>query len=146
MAKIEVSTMIKRPVDEVFAVVSNSENAPRWNPASIEVKKTSAGPIGVGTTWRGVSNLLGQRLESLSEIVEYEPNRRIALKGKQGPMQLRSRATFESVDGSTRVNLTLEGDPGGVFKLAEPIVVKLGTRQFETALANLKDLMEARSL
>lgn len=146
MAKIEISTVINRPVDEVFAVLSNSENAPKWNPSSIEAKKTSAGPIGLGTTFRGVSNLVGQRLESESEIVEYELNRRITTKGSQGPIQTKSQATFESVGGGTRVNLTLEGDPGGVFKLAEPLVVKLGHRQFQAAFDNLKDLMEAHAL
>ncbi len=146
MAKIEISTVINRPVEEVFAVVSNNENAPKWNTSSIEVKKTSAGPIGRGTTWRSVGNLIGQRVESESEIVEYEPNRKITSKGKQGPIQTKSQVTFENVEGGTRVNVTLEGEPGGFFKLAEPLLVTLGKRQFEAALANLKDLMEARAL
>lgn len=41
---------------------------------------------------------------------------------------------------------SLEADPGGFFKLAEPILVRIGKRQFESDLANLKDLMEADAL
>jgi hypothetical protein len=34
---------------------------------------------------------------------------------------------------------------GGFFKLAEPLVVRMLNRQFETNFANLKDLLEAQS-
>jgi uncharacterized protein YndB with AHSA1/START domain len=60
MAKIEVSTVISRPVEEVFAVLSNEENRPKWSNTTIEIKKTSEGPIGAGTTWRGVDRIFGR--------------------------------------------------------------------------------------
>ena len=34
-------------------------------------------------------------------------------------------------------------EPGGFFKLAEPIVIRMAKRQLETDFANLKDLLEA---
>ena len=54
MLKIESATVINRPVEEVFSVLSNLENNPKWSSAFLEVKKTSDGPIAVGTTWRAV--------------------------------------------------------------------------------------------
>ena len=51
MARIEINLVINRPVEEVFAFVSNSENLPRWRSTSLEVKKTSEGAIGVGSTF-----------------------------------------------------------------------------------------------
>ena len=45
--KIETSTITNRPIEEVFAVVSNHENYPKWDPAAIEVKNTSSGSIGL---------------------------------------------------------------------------------------------------
>ena len=69
MAKLEFSTVINRPVDEVFAVLSNPENTPKWESGSHEVKLTSDGPIGVGTTYRSVRTVLGRRLESEAEII-----------------------------------------------------------------------------
>jgi uncharacterized protein YndB with AHSA1/START domain len=146
MAKLEISTVINRPVEEVFAVVMNPENTPKWNSGSIEGNKTSEGPIGVGTTYRSVRTFLGQRIEGETELTEYEPNRSYATKSKSGPVPVESRVTFERVEGGTRVTVTLAGEPGGFFKLAEPLLVKLAKRQFEAALANLKDLMEARAL
>lgn len=146
MAKFEISTVIKRPTEEVFAVMSNAENNLKWQSGTIEAEKTSDGPIGVGTTWRSVSRFLGRRIESESEFTEYELNRKLGFKSKSGPIQFESRMTFERVEGGTRINTKFEAEIGGFFKLAEPLVVSMGKRQLEGDLANLKDLMEAHAL
>jgi len=143
--KIEISTVINRPVEEVFAVLSNAENNPKWSSAFLEVKKTSEGPIGVGTTWRGLGKFLGQRIETEIEVTEYEPNRKSAQKSKS-PFPVNQQMTFESVEGGTRVNVRFEAEPGGFFKLAEPLFATMVKRGIETDLANLKDLMEAHAL
>jgi len=145
MLKIESTTVINRPVEDVFALLSNLENSPKWSSAFLEVKKTSQGPLGVGTTWRAVQKAFGQRLESEVEITEYEPNRMWVQKGKS-PFPAQVQATFESVDGGTRVNLRFEADPSGFFKLAEPLLASMVKRNVEGELANLKDLMEAHAL
>lgn len=54
--------------------------------------------------------------------------------------------TLEGTGGGTRVDGTFEAEPGGFFMLAEPIFVRMGKRQLENDLANLKDLMEANAL
>jgi len=144
--KIEISIVINRPVEEVFAVMSNHENNPKWNPATLEAKKTSAGPIGVGTIVRSVTRIAGQRLEGESEFIEYEPNRKYATRVNSGPFPMKLQETFESVEGGTRVDARIEVEPEGFFKLAEPLLAKIAKRQLEAALASLKDLMEAHAL
>ena len=54
--------------------------------------------------------------------------------------------TFEPVADGTRVSESVEGEPGGFFKLAEPLVVKMSQRQFQSDFDNLRDLMEANAL
>jgi uncharacterized protein YndB with AHSA1/START domain len=44
MAKFDISVTIKRPVEDVFAVISNPENAPKWQSGTLEAKQTSPGP------------------------------------------------------------------------------------------------------
>ena len=144
--KLELSTVINRPVEEIFAFMSNPENDPKWVSASSEVKITSQGPIGVGTTYRPVVTFLGWRMEGESEITEYEPNRRYVQKSVSGPFPVEWTVTFERVEGGTRVTLTGVVEPGGFFKLAEPLLVSIIKRRFEADLANLKDLMEAHAL
>jgi uncharacterized membrane protein len=146
MAKLEISIVINRPVEEVFAFLSNLENSPKYISGSVETKKTSEGPVGVGTTYRTVRKFLGRRIEEETELTAYEPNRRIASKGKAGPITAEGQVTFERVNGSTRVTVTMVAEPGGFFKLAQPLLVSMAKRQFEADVANLKDLMEAHAL
>jgi uncharacterized membrane protein len=145
MLKIESTTVINRPIEAVFTVLSNAENNPKWSSAFLEVNKTSEGPIGVGTTWRGVGKFLGKQIEVELEETEYEPNRKSAQKSTV-PFPVNQQMTFENIDGSTRVNLIFEADPGGFFKLAEPLFASMAKRNIEGELANLKDLMEAHAL
>lgn len=146
MARAEVSTTIKRSVEDVFAVISNIENNPKWSTGVLEAQQTSPGPIGVGTTARTVSRFLGRRLENQMEITEYEPYRRFSWVSKSGPFPFQGSVTVEPVEGGTRVNGTFEGDPSGFFKLAEPLIVTIAKRQFQGDLDNLKDLMDANAL
>ena len=146
MLKVESTTVISRPVEEVFALLSNLENYPKWSSAFLEVQKTSEGPIGVGTTWRAVQKAFGQRLESEVEVTEYEPNRKIAQESTSGPIPSEVLLTFEPVEGGTRVSVALEAEVGGFFKLAEPLVKTMVKRNIETDFANLKDLMESHAL
>jgi uncharacterized membrane protein len=146
MLKIESTTVINRPVEDVFAVLGNLENHPKWNSGFLEVKKTSQGPIGVGTTWRAdQARLLGQRMGTEIEVTEYEPNRKYEVKNKL-PFPAVVQMAFASVEGGTRVNYRLEGEPGGFFKLAEPLVASMAKRKIENDLATLKDLMDAHAL
>ncbi len=146
MARAEVSTTIKRPVEDVFAVLSNPENSPKWSSASLEAKITSSGTFGVGSTARTVSKFLGRRLESEMELTEFEPNRKFAAQSKSGPFPFQISTTLERIEGGTQVNTTIEAEPGGFFKLAEPLIVRMAKRQFQSDLDNLKDLMEANAL
>ena len=146
MATLELSIVINRPLEEVFAFVSNPENSPKWILGISELTIASAGPIGVGSTYRSVFTFLGRRIETEAEFTEFEPNHSFAQKSKSGPFPVQNRVNFERDQGGTRVTLTLAGEPGGFFKLAEPLLVGMIKRQFEADFANLKDLLDAHAL
>ena len=145
MARIQVSTVINRPVEEVFGVLSNDENRPKWSSTTIDVKKTSEGPIGIGTTWRAVDRIFRRRIERESVFTEYEPNRKITQKSTSGPVPFEVRLICEPVEGATRVIVIAEAQPSGFFKLAGPLFERLRKRQFESDLADLKQGLEAHA-
>jgi hypothetical protein len=93
-----------------------------------------------------VGRFLGRSFESSSQYVEYVPNERFATKTTSGPFHLEIRNDFEVVDGGTRLTSVYKGESRGFFKLAEPAVVRLARRQFETATENFKELLEADAL
>ena len=146
MARFDVGVTIKRPVEDVFAVLSDFSNGTKWASGAVEpAKKTSAGPIGVGTTWHGVGKVAGRRFDTDVTCTEFEANRKVAITLTK-PFPTTSVVTFESVAGGTRVGQTVEAEPGGFFKLAEPLVVTIAKRQFQSDLDNLRDLMDANAL
>ncbi|MFQ5923264.1 MAG: hypothetical protein ACE5M4_10510, partial [Anaerolineales bacterium] len=97
----------------------------------------------MGTKVSNTFQLLGKRIESTFEVTEHEPNRRVRYKALSGPIPFDALTTFEGVEGGTRVNIEVEADVGGVFKLAEPIVARTSQRQWENSFATLKDILEA---
>ena len=145
MARVEHSVVINRPTEEVFAYLDNAENGPLWQSGLLESEYTSEGPVGVGTTKREVRKLRGQRFEQTSEIIEYEPNKKVTFKSLSGPLPSQASWTFEPAEGGTRFSGVLEIEARGFLKLAEPIVARLTERQIEADLANLKDLLEAQT-
>ncbi len=84
MLNIEKSVVINRPLEEVFAFVSAGENWSQWAAELVETRKTSEGPLGVGTTYTHVAQMLGRRIENGYEVTEYEPNSKVSMKATSG--------------------------------------------------------------
>jgi uncharacterized membrane protein len=145
MIKVENSIVINRPVDEVFEFVSNIENNPLWQGATLEAKKTSEGALRVGSTSATVTKFLGRRIEASGEITEYEPNQKLSSKITSGPIPAKSSASFErAAEGQTKFSIVFEADATGFFKLAEPLVRRAAQRQIDNDHATLKDILEAQ--
>ncbi len=72
MIEIEKSAVINRPVEEVFAYVTDVENEPQWISEVAEVRKTSDGPMGVGSTYDNIVHFLGRRIVDPHEVIQYE--------------------------------------------------------------------------
>jgi uncharacterized protein YndB with AHSA1/START domain len=80
MITVEKSIVIGRPAEDVFAYVSDQTNAPLWQRGLLEVRRTTDGPIGVGTRHTVVRTLMGLRLELSNEYTRYEPNRLVTFE------------------------------------------------------------------
>ena len=140
----EHSVVINRPVEEVFAFVTDPNNDPLWQSTSLETEQISEGPVDVGATFRNISKFLGRRIESTYEVTENEPPHRQCVRITSGPIPGSGCYLFESADGgSTRFTQTFEAEVGGFFKLAEPLVGRAIRRQMEADMATLKDLLES---
>ncbi len=145
MFKIEAGVVINRPVDEVFAFTTNLENDAQWQSGIEESRWTSDGPRGKGSTGLQVIRFLGRRMEIEFLITDSEPDRKWSVKSTGGPVSFEQTATYEPVDGGTRLNFAMEGDAKGFFKLADPLLARMGKRQMQADFGNLKDLLEARA-
>jgi len=145
MIEIMKSVVINRPVEDVFAYVSDVDNEPEWISEVMEVRKTSAGPVGVGATYDNIVHFLGRQIIDPHEVVQYEPNRKFGFKSHSGQISFTGTHHFESTaDGATKFSFVATGETGTLFKLAEPIVNRMINRQWDTNVNNLKELLEAQ--
>ena len=78
--------VIDRPVETVFAYVTDVTNDPAWHTDVLEAQKTSEGPIGVGTVWHARFKPTMGISEGDMRVVMFEPNRQQVMTGDVGPM------------------------------------------------------------
>jgi uncharacterized membrane protein len=147
MARTEHTVVVERPPDEVFAFLTDVSSVPEWQSGAVEVRQLEPEPsVGVGTKYVQVLKFLGRQFEATIEVTEYEPGRRFSIKTLSGPVPFQVQHTLEPSNGEgTKLRVTLEGEPGGLFKIAEPIVMRNAQRQVANDFATLKRLVEART-
>lgn len=103
----QASTRIERPVEEVFAFVSDPTNDVKWHSTVLRAWRTSEGPIGVGSTFKWDAKFLGRR-EADVETTGYEPNRAVATLVKSGWMQVVVTYLVAAEGGATRITRRTE--------------------------------------
>ena len=85
MAKAQVSIVINRPARDVFAYMTGIDKETAWQADVLEAEQTSTGPMSVGTTVREVRRFMGRRMEVVSEITEFEPDKKCASRVSPHP-------------------------------------------------------------
>lgn len=146
--RVEVGTVIKRPIEEVFSFMSDPRKHAEWVQPVESDSNLSSGPVQVGTTFHEENKFLGRHLGEEWTVTVYEPPHRYEQQAtiKGAPMRIGMTLTPEG-DG-TRVDMVTEGDPSGLagrfFKLSEPIVARAIKNQQQTDLDTLKLILENR--
>ncbi len=81
------------------------------------------------------------------ELTEFEPDRRLAMRGISGfPVPVRITIDFESRGGGTRLVWVTFLEPRGLLRLVGPLLAAVFKSAFAKDLQNLKSMMESGSL
>ncbi|HEY1391427.1 MAG TPA: SRPBCC family protein [Ktedonobacterales bacterium] len=149
MQTITVSIIIERPVEEVFAFVTDARNNLLWQASSglKETQQLPDGPVGVGTRITEVWSFMGRTTEDVSEVTLYEPNQRYRRSpiSNSGPIRGGEYA-FESVAEGVRWTIAVNVQAGGIFAIAEPLLASAIRKGFEQNMAEAKTLLERRGV
>lgn len=145
MLRAEESVIVQRPIDEVFAYFTDPATLPEWQASALEAQLQGEGPMRAGSRAVETRKFLGRKMESTMEVLEYEPPRRFTIKASSGPVPFQVTSDLSEEDGGTLVRSVVEGEPGGFFRLAEPLVVRAVERELRNNLATLKDVLESRA-
>ena len=138
------SIVIDRPIDEVFAYVSNVENMPRWVSGVRRVKLMSK-KIKAGARF-SAEYVEGIRSSFIDfSIAEFEPPVRFVAKSERGPFSFPFRGTFEfrSVPDGTEVITDIDtGEESVSTRLANiffgPVIRRGVRRRLQEELQALK--------
>lgn len=139
------SVTIERPADEVFAVVADVENNPRWQRGMRSCRWTSGGPLRVGSTYEQTARFLWRDLVNAFEITAVEPGRRLSFRSTAGTFPIEVTRTVEPL-GQTRSRFTeaVAGDAKGVYRVAAPVLQLLVRASIRRDLPRLRALVEQR--
>lgn len=86
--------------------------------------------------------MMGRRIEGEMQITAYEPDTKCGFQVNAGPLQVNMNFTFKTVGTGTKISLNAQGNPAGVFKLAEPVMAGRVKSMMEENLAHLKSVLE----
>ena len=144
MARIESVIQVRKQIEDVFAFMNGAENHVRFIPNMVEFKQTSAGAFGrVGATANGLLRFLGIiKIPVSYEIIEYDLNYALAMKGKMGPVFFRDGYILSPAENGARIKFWLELSPTGWTKLFSPFAKLIGKVHAYETLRNLKRALE----
>lgn len=132
--KIEQRIEIARPPEEVYALVSDLERGPEWQPSLVRVDVKRG---------KEVRRVAGQEREASFDVARNEAPRLFEIVSRGGPV--RASATFElhPDGGGTRVDLSLVLELSGPLRFAGGMVRGRAERETRENLERLKRLLEA---
>jgi carbon monoxide dehydrogenase subunit G len=142
MITFDISTLVDRPLPEVFTFLSNPLNLPKWQTMIDSIEQVTPGAVAVGSKYKVSAEMMGRKIDGVMEVITFEPPVKFGFTNQAGPMQVTVTATLKPVGTGAKITLNAQGNPGGVFKLAEGVLTKQIKSQMETNLANLKTLLE----
>ncbi len=142
MIEVEESVMINRPVEEVFAFLTDHRNDIRWQEGLLEARVTPDGSVGVGTLVTAIHKFLSRRSETTIEINGFVPNQKETFKTVAGPLDVTGSTSYEPYGRSTVVTQRLEMQTNGFFSVAEALVASSLRRNIAVGLGDAKDLLE----
>lgn len=131
---------VDRPVEEVFAYLTDPSRLHEWQAGVVEVRHD--GPLRAGSRLVEVrKGPGGKRVEQTVEVAAWEPPRVFDLRILDGPIEVHGDHRLEGVDGRTRITVTAHGRLPGLKRLLRPVLPRVLARHYRTLKRNL----EARS-
>jgi len=143
--RFEVTTVIDRPIEEVFAFLADGENDPKFSSRVLEMAKTTDGPPGVGTVYASTVKDAGVKTKREIKITEFTPPSRIRWAEVSKNLVTASEGGYDlTPEGSgTRVTLynVLEGH--GFGRLIEGLALRGARKGADEFGKSIKRAVEA---
>jgi uncharacterized protein YndB with AHSA1/START domain len=144
-SRFDVTTVIDRPIEEVFAFLADGTNDPKFSPRVLEIAKTTDGPPGVGTVYASTVKDGGMKTSREFKLTEFEAPTRIRWAETSKNIVTASEGGYDLAPdgGGTRVTIynVLEGH--GLGKLIAPVALRSARKGADDFGKSIKAAVEA---
>ena len=142
MRAFRASELIDRPPEEVFAYVTNFDNAGAWVPGVDKVEQVTDGPVAEGTRYMEVRPVRGVHRRLEMEVFRHDPPRAFSAGFTKGGFRVTFEYGFEAEGRATRVELKSYVRGFGLNRLKEPLSAWAIRYQDRRQLRSLKAAIE----
>jgi carbon monoxide dehydrogenase subunit G len=143
--RFEGTAHIDRPIDQVFAFLAAGENDPKFSPRVLEIKKTTDGPPGVGTTFVSTVRDAGMKSNREFKLTEFEAPTRIRWAEQSKNLVTAAEGGYDLAPDGEGTKLTvynvLEGH--GFGKLIAPLALSAARKDADAFAQRIKEAVEA---
>jgi uncharacterized membrane protein len=141
MVDIYTAITIKCPVQKVSEYTANPDHAPHWYVNIDSAEWLTEKSFSNHSQIEFKARFLGRDLSYVYEIVEFVPNKRLAMKTANGPFPMETTYLWEALDEkTTRMTLRNKGNPKGFSKWLTPLMSIMMKK------ANRKDLIRVKGI
>lgn len=135
--------LIARPPEAVFDFFTDFSQAPRWRQYVRSMTLVEPGPVHVGSLLRVTMDLMGDAYEFEMEVLLVERPARWRHRTNESDYQGYVEYRFEPESGGTRVTMTMEARPRGIYGwLGVPLLFLRREQPYAEQLPQLKRVME----
>jgi len=141
MIKHEVTIHLDKPVEQVFAFLTDTRKLSTWQSNLIKSEPLTEGPLRAGSRFREVRRINNKEEEIDGEITALEPNKRHETKTVTKPEAMVSYV-LDPEQGGTRLTYKFVLITSGPMRLMEPIMASAIKKGSEADFETLKQIFE----
>ena len=143
MLTVEESIVINKPRMDVWEFMTDPDNVTVYSSNIVEYELVSGEKQEVGRVCRGAAKVAGRRLEFTDELVDSEPGRHGKLASTDATIPYTLSLHYQDEGDGTKLTWRQEVESlKGLFKFADPIVLKLYARDVRSNLEKAKTILE----
>ena len=136
-----VELRIERPVEDVFAFLTNADNHPKWDTSSLSMTPQRAGPWEAGLVFDEVRKMGARQISFQSKVAALTPNESMEIESLSGA-EYHGHWRFSPDGTGTRLTWSCEMKLKGPARLAEKAIAKPFKAGADQNFARLKELLD----
>jgi carbon monoxide dehydrogenase subunit G len=141
MKRVERRAVIGAPPGDVFAYISNLDNLSEWQMGVKSARPTSGEEMGVGATALVARELMGQTIEALLTITEYDPPRHLAIGSEVSGVKAHGTLDLAPAEDGAATDLSFAMEIRGsmLTSFMEPMIAGAAGGDIDASLKRLQD-------